>query len=904
MLVESDHLYLYASAEYYEPVERYDASDSDYLKCVERIVPADWRVVRSGVWWAMSPPNAVIPPQGWKIHISATPANAAPILTTVARTMVRENLSFKFSADASMLVLQNSKRWSRGGAGKFITIYPRDEAECGRLLESLYHALTGYRGPYILSDRRYRDSGVVYYRYGGLQKMSRLDVTGRRIPIIHDTDGQSIDDERSPYFHLPPTVRDPFTSESDAPQSGDSPTLRDGRYTIESAITFSNSGGVYLCTDHKTGDKVIIKEARPLTNSTRRGPDAVWTLKKEHRLLMLLEDLQIAPRPIEMFQEWEHFYLVESLFEGVVLRGYMAKHLLPLRVRPSAEDVAEYVRRFCRVYARIADMIGMLHERRIVFSDISHYNVMVAGDAEEIRLIDFEGAYEQDVDIATLLFTPGFTTREVLEQGQAQQEDDLFGLGGLMLAGLLPVNSLMSVDPVAGIRFLDHLRHDFDLPQDLIDVPKRLLSLKRADRPKAAAVAEALRSVAARTDHKPRIREAGVDLQTCPEILDGIVSHLLASADYTRVDRLFPADPAVFETNPLSLGHGACGVAYALKKITGSVPEEVLDWMRKHELTETVYAPGLYTGLSGIAWTLLEIGLKDSAQRVLEMARRHPLLHESPDVFYGAAGYGMTELRFFLDNGDRAHLDHAAQAAEYLVRTKTEDENGVAWTALDSISCSFAHGVSGITYFLLALHSATGEERWLDLARRGMDFIAAKAVDIMDGAVSWRAQEGRPTYTPYWRWGSSGVGATLLRYRHVTGDRRFDELFRKMTLDCDRKYAIFPGRFFGLSGVAEFCLDWARFVPEEADEAMRQARKVLDGALLFRVERDTGIAFPGETLSRISCDYGTGGAGVALTLHRFLSGAGPSFMVDELLTPRETAPREATLSEPLEVTAS
>jgi serine/threonine protein kinase len=902
MLVESDHLYLFASAEYYEPIERYDATGSDFLKCVQRILPADWTFGRNGVWYQAAPPGAAIPPQGWKIHISATPGNAAPILTTVARMLARENVSFKFSADLNMLLLQNSKRWSRGGAGKFITIYPRDEAGCGRLLESLYHALVGYRGPFILSDRRYRDSGVLFYRYGGLQKNDRLDVTGRRIPIIRGAEGQAIDDERSPYFHLPPSVRDPFHSEEpDAPLSdaGDSVTLRDGRYTIKSAITFSNTGGVYVCTDNQSGENVIVKEARPLTNTSRRGPDAAWTLKKEHRLLMILEDLQIAPRPIEMFQEWEHFYLVESLLDGVILRTYMAGDLLPLRVRPAGEHVADYVKRFCRVYARIADIIALLHERRIVFSDLSHYNVMVGGDGDDIRLIDFEGAYEQDVDIPTLLFTPGFTTREVLEEGAAKTEDDLFGLGGLMLAGLLPVNGMMSVDPAAGIRFLDHMRHDFDLPHELIDLPRRLLSLSRAERPKAAAVADALRRVSARTDHKPRIYDVGVDPQTCPEILDGIVSHLLASADYTRDDRLFPADPAVFQSNPLSLGHGACGVAHALKTITGSVPEEVLNWIRRHELSEAAYPPGLYTGLSGIAWTLLELGLKESAGRVLRLARGHHLLWQSPDVFYGAAGYGMTELRFFIDNGDRAHLDHAAEAAEHLLRTKTEDENGVLWTAQGSISCGFAHGVAGIGYFLLALYCASGEERWLDLARRAMDFVAAKAVSIPDGAVSWRAQEGRPTYTPYWRWGSSGVGLALLRYRHVTGDNRFDELFRKMTLDCDRKYAIFPGRFFGLSGVAEFCLDWARFVPGEADEAMRQARKALDGALLFRVKRPAGIAFPGETLSRISCDYGTGGAGIALTLHRFLTGTGPAFMVDELMTDRQAA-----LPEPLELTVS
>ncbi len=889
MLVEADVLYLYASPEYYEPIDRYVPDDSDYLQCVRRLLPADWTIGRTAVWYQAVPPGAVIPPQGWKIHVSATPANAAPILTTVTRLLMRENISFKFSADSSMLVLQNGKRWARGGAGKFITIYPRSEAECGKLLESLYRALVGYRGPYILSDRRYRDSGVVFYRYGGLQKMDRLDVTGRKIPIMHDAGGQIVDDQRNPYFQLPPTMRDPFSNEPDGPENalGDSPTLRDGRYTIESAITFSNTGGVYICTDNQSGEKVIVKEARPLTNCMRRGPDAVWTLKKEHRLLMLLEDLQIAPRPIEMFQEWEHYYLVESLLDGMILRSFMAARLVPLRVRPTAEDVAQYVQRFCRVYARIAEIVGILHERNIVFTDLSHYNVMVAGEADDVRLIDFEGAYEQGVDIPTLIYTPGFATQEVVDQGIALAEDDLFALGSLMITGFLPINAMMAIDPAAATRFLEHLGRDYDLPRELVDLPRQLLSLSRAERPKGNVVAETLRGVAVRSDYQVRVYAAGVDPQACPEIVDGIVSHLLASVDYSRHDRLFPADPAVFQTNPLSLGYGACGVAYALKVLTGSVPDEVFEWIRRHDLSEAAYPPGLYTGLSGIAWTLLELGLKESASRALQMAREHALVWESPDVFYGAAGYGMTELRFFLDDGDRAHIEHAAKAAEFLLRTKDEDESGAWWKAQDSISCSFAHGASGIGYFLLALHCAGGDERWLDLARRAMDFVAAKAVDVSEGAMSWRAQEGKPTYTPYWRWGSGGVGMALLRYRHVTGDRRFDDLFHKMTLDCDRKYAIFPGRFFGLSGVAEFCLDWARFVPEEQDEALRQARKALDGTLLFAMKRPTGIAFPGETLSRVSCDYGTGGAGIALTLHRLLTGAGPAFMLDELMTPQE-----------------
>ena len=45
----------------------------------------------------------------------------------------------------------NGKRWSRGGAGKFITIYPLNTAQCGELLESLYQMLIGYTTQDLIS---------------------------------------------------------------------------------------------------------------------------------------------------------------------------------------------------------------------------------------------------------------------------------------------------------------------------------------------------------------------------------------------------------------------------------------------------------------------------------------------------------------------------------------------------------------------------------------------------------------------------------------------------------------------------------------------------------------------------------------------------------------------------------
>ncbi len=886
MLIEDHFLYLHADPEHFEPIERYQVREEDFLVPVRRLLPAGWRVDRKGVWLNVSPPDAVLPPQGWKIHLSATPANAPAVLTTAARLLVRQGVPFKLLADRMLLLLVNGKRWPRGGAGKLVTIYPADTAQCGELLESLYRALNGYAGPYILSDRRYRDSGVVFYRYGGIHPTRRLDVTGRAVPVMRLGDGRFVDDERLPFFHLPVGMADPFSREEESDGQADG-TLKQGRYEIESVISFSNPGGVYVARDRETGGKVLIKEARPFTNVSPQGTDAVWLLKKEHRLLTLLEDSGVAPRPIDFFRDWEHSYLVEEFVEGIILRGYMTQYSLGLRTRASAADAREFFARYRRVYLQIAAALRTLHERGIVFSDLSHYNVMVLGDGEEIRLIDFEGAYERGIDIPVTLYTPGFAPVQALEEGAAQAADDCFALGGLMLAGLIPVNSLLTLNPRAHEPFLAAMERDLGLPPEIAGVIRRLMVQDRELRPGLAEVARVLE--ADPPPRQPAPPPAGEG--EAEAVLRRLLEALLAAADVTRTDRLFPADPAVFETNPLGLAHGACGVAYALQRTTGGVPEAVRDWILGRELTAEEYPPGLYVGLAGIAWTLLEMGLREPAEAALRLTEGHPLLWRSPDLFHGAAGWGMAQLRFFLATGDEAYLARAEEAGRFLLGCRQEEEGRCWWPAQGEVCCGLAHGASGVSLFLLYLYQVTRKGEFLAAGHRGLQFVAAKGIRNADGGLTWKARESAPTYTPYWRWGSAGVGMALLRYRQVLGDPSYGSaLIEDLLIDTDRKYTIFPGRFFGLAGIGELYLDLAA-MDGDRERALAGARKALSGILLFQVERGPGLAFPGETLARISWDLGTGGAGIALFLHRLLHGGPQAFLLDELLDPQWNAGR-------------
>jgi len=78
-------------------------------------------------------------------------------------------------------------------------------------------------------------------------------------------------------------------------------------------------------------------------------------------------------------------------------------------------------------------------------------------------------------------------------------------------------------------------------------------------------------------------------LVDCSYVIDGIERHIRMSASYSRKDRLFPADEKLFSTNPLSLAHGAAGVVYALSRMSDDFPQQAVEWVLEHEVTDDEY---------------------------------------------------------------------------------------------------------------------------------------------------------------------------------------------------------------------------------------------------------------------------------------------------------------------------
>jgi class III lanthionine synthetase len=863
--------------DYHESFDAYVPRKADFYNTVASMLPEGWQIQRQGIWFHCGSPENTVPLQGWKIHISASPGCAPEIFARVVSILFRhKDTDFKFVLDMSLVFLTNSKNWSRGSSGKFITIYPSNNRFV-ELIEEIYLSTKDLEGPYILSDHRYKDSRIVFYRYGGMRLNDVLTVQGERTPVLIAPDGTQIPDERRPYPVTPPWAEDVLQRIQGDESAENSPCLKQGRYQVEEVLSFSNSGGVYRALDKQTDKTVVIKEARPCVNHTGDGYDATALLQKEYRLLSLLKDTGIAPAPVEIFKEWEHWFLVEEFIEGLPLTCHSSENNILLRTRASHEEYANWRRMFISLCKDLFHILAILHRNNIIFGDLSPANVIVEATTVKLRLIDFEGAFQLDVDRPGTLYTPGFVSQNRLAGCAAAMEDDYYAMGAVLMSYLFPITSFFHLNPGAIKKIMASIQRDSRLPEDITQMILSLMSADAAQRLRPDNIGEVLQAC---STAEPVALQPEKVTHDYAAVVQGIVVHLTDGATFERHDRLFPPDQKVFTTNPVSLAWGAAGIGYALSQMSGYPQDKVAAWILKREINPRQYAPGLYAGMSGIAWSLLEMGYQKEAEGILQDTFNHKLLNAASDVFYGIAGWGMTCLRFFLETGNQLYLEKARMAGTQLLESCQRTQGSCCWSNAGNTPIGFAHGSSGIALFLLYLYLATGEEEFIEAGKQGLEFDIRHAVTTKDDGFSWRQSAGSmsPLY-PYWENGSTGIGMSILRYWHVLGEERYWSILEKIFIDTDRKYAVFSGKFMGLAGLGDFLMDMYEATHEV--RFLQSAYKVADGIMHFQVQRN-GIAFPGDSISRLSCSYGNGSAGIGLFFNRLIGRKGSPFMLDSL----------------------
>ncbi|MGH9008428.1 MAG: protein kinase domain-containing protein, partial [Acidimicrobiia bacterium] len=390
---------------------------------------AEWRFSVEGPWAFATPAGAQSPEQGWKLHISATETSAVEVLAATIPVLVGEGVPFKFAATHKIVRLLNSTHADRASGGKFLTVYPADDAQAVRVAEACHRATEGLAGPVVLSDRAYRPGSLVHYRYGGFSGSPAVDADGVVVHLIKGPDGTPLADERTASYRAPSWLADPFqpaaataSSTTGAATSPSGTVVLNDRYRIQGALSHANKGGTYLAEDATTGQLVVIKEGRPHVGDEGRG-DARARVRHEARMLSLVESLGLAPRLVELFEQGGHVFLVEQYIDAPSLREVVEGDTGegPAMALP-ADEARELA-------AALAETMVAFHADGVVIGDFNPNNVLVTDDGG-LAVIDLEHARPAGEPQGAPAGTPGYASPEqfrgTLADGRA---DDSWSLG-------------------------------------------------------------------------------------------------------------------------------------------------------------------------------------------------------------------------------------------------------------------------------------------------------------------------------------------------------------------------------------------------------------------------------------------------------------------------------------------
>jgi len=871
---------------------------STWFAAARRPVPQGWRRETLDDWLIYAPLGASLPDQGWKMHVSVCLDNADRVLDQVFSYCQGRGLSFKFIHGRAALLLRNAKYARRGTSGKFITIYPRDEAELELAGKELTDLLDGEPGPYVLSDLRLGD-GPVYVRYGGFASRHCI-VDGVVEPAIADPSGTLVPDRREPVFSTPPWVSLPRFLEPHL-AARNATTVVDLPYSIDEVIHFSNGGGLYAGTDTRTGARVVLKEARPHAGLDADGVDAVTRLAREHAALERLSDLASVPRVHGRFSLGGHEFLALEYLDATPLNKLLVERYPLIDADAGAERYRDYSRWALHIYRQIEQTIAAIHERGLVYGDLHLFNVLVRTDgpeADTIALVDFEVAAPVDGYRRPALRNQGFAApRTVGGPGV-----DLYALACLRLALFLPLTAMLRLAPSKAAHFAEVIGEQFNLPDNFLT--------------------EAVATITAPSTAVPVVRSPQFrpDKGEWTRLRKLLADPIVDSATPQRDDRLFPGDIEQFHSGGLTFAYGAAGVLYALAVTGAGRFPDLEDWLVRRALRpQSGSRLGFYDGLHGVAYTLHHLGRHREALDLVEVCLREKWDELGPDLMSGLAGVGLNLLHLADATGEPVLRDAAMRAVDLLSdRLAGLEPDGPAVSGGRQPHAGLTHGWTGPALLFLRRYEQTGDATLLDRAVTAISRDLHRCVVRDDGAME--VNEGWRTM-PYLAQGSIGIGIVvdqLLTYRF---DERLVEASAAISRAARSPFYAQSGLFAGRAGIIRYLAGKQHgpaSPPQEnaasqaqagststaqagsasltqaglastaqagaASLAQTGAASMAQAGSASRVEVSeqlgtqirhlawhavpfgSGLAFPGEQLLRLSMDLATGSAGVLLAL--------------------------------------
>ncbi len=347
---------------------------------------------------------------------------------------------------------------------------------------------------------------------------------------------------------------------------------------------------------------------------------------------------------------------------------------------------------------------------------------------------------------------------------------------------------------------------------------------------------------------------------------------LRASAARTAEGTVWPADPRDAKSANNSLYSGNPGVVlFFLQAARATGDRSYLkdaragaDALLNAIAKDTEQSAGLYTGIAGIGFALIETykatkeekyrgGALAVADRLRERAQERGAgveWSDVTDIISGSAGAGLFLLYAARELKQPTWRDVAARAGKRLIELARPENGGLKW-AMDPkfprLMPNFSHGTAGVAYFLATLYQETRRKEFLDAALAGARYLLSIARTEGEVCLIFHNEpDGKELHYLSWCHGPAGTARLFYRLYQVTGAAQWMDWVRKSARAIlasgvpEKQTPGFwnnVGQCCGTAGAAEFLLSLHRITGDA--EYLAFARRATD-QILSRATRESG----------------------------------------------------------------
>ncbi|MCL1935832.1 MAG: class III lanthionine synthetase LanKC [Defluviitaleaceae bacterium] len=823
------------------------SNDSDYFE--ENIIFKEnyfvlnnkdkWEKYEDDTYIFLKPKEIELETQGFKIHISTLYKNGQKTLDIVSSYLFLENIPFKYIKSLEKLRISLSKNANRIQAGKFITIYPKNKFFVS-ILENLYLLLKELpKAVYIITDKQYKDSNI-FYRYGAFKEILNDD----NISCIFDDKGNLIPDNREPFYHLPDFITEPkelqdFDTYDDSNNENEITPL--DNYTIQKALTFTVSGGIYLATknnNYEDNKYYILKEARTGVGLDMFNREAKERLYSEYETLKKLSSVDGVVNVVEYFSVWESDFLVEEYIEGITL-DYWIYDNFPFLF---SENLDMYTQKIKYIIKNLKNILENIHLLNLAICDLHPSNIIVRPDLS-IVIIDFESSISADLDDFKLTVkTTGFHS-DLIKNPKEQDWYSFLRIIHKLFVPIPPIYDIENSITNKYYRFIKNIynKDDYNYFKDIskntlsnISNYYEILDVRNVD--------ENIRNY----DNEFKI-----------ELVEKLKKSIIKNLDFNS-DSLIKGDILSLYTDcgKYNLMNGGFGAILALYKVDKDILTKDFDYWIKKSVKHILgfnYNNGYFSGRLGIASALYFMDYKKEALDIVDKALGEiDIQNNDLSLGSGLAGIGLAILQIGIEENSKEMINKAIIIADSLI-TQIKDRkyiNGI-YTHAKKESVGLLAGYSGVSIFLCSVYKINKNEEYInfsiELIKNDLDnCLIEKDILVYD--------EETKTNSPYLGSGSMGIFLSINFLNEITKKNYFEDFYLKFKNTLKSRIFKNAGFFVGASGFLIF----KKLFGKESEKSIYS---IID---LFLIEKDGLYYVPSDGGLKLSFDIMSGNSGILL----------------------------------------